>query len=789
MSARSSHTTVIGRDCFRKALREASGSPVVKKGRHVNVHFDANRVIGRSVSSRLPVPFPARDSEAGQHNARGHWHHLREFVADTAEAEATTPDAAARVPLRIVAAVEGRIDETMDATFASPAAVSGDLAVATLAHATSMGLEDPAARLKEQQPRSTDPHSLTRQCLAALDQALDQVTLSLAAPPPSLDAMALLQELFRDPSTRCCAATADFLDLGPPPDQGVAPSAGGGRRRRSRGPGAGTARRQARHLSRHHRWQRGVLIAGPHAPAMPGMCWETSGRCRAWPRRMTILPWVQHYPPHGHSRDRTRSRSLRRRDGTETSAGAPWDVSGCGGTEPSRISVRAAGARRSSCDGSGAGGRMPFSIDRNVGGLQPYECGLTSMWPVYAVEGKVAAMDHPTNPLPNLSPRTILFARLGIGLGQGLALHALSRLVVDKVPHPWVSANPVGFGLLVLLATLLPWPVLLGLGHARLRVLAGWTVAAALLIFLLGGYDLRQAGELTMTPASDGLMASLGAILFLGQALVMAADAGRCPWPRYADCFEAAWRVGLQLMLAGCFVLGFWLIYWIGTELFRGVGLDVLHRLGGRLGFVLTLSTVGGALGIHLADAGWRLTLGLRNLLLGLKAWLTPVLAGLVGTFILALPFAEMQTEWWRAVGPGWLIAAAAGLVTLISAVHGDGRDTASALPLLRLSARLATPMLPVLLVLAAWALSGQINAQGITQERVAGFAAVAVLSVHVVAYPLAALRPGMRLLEPANMGAALLAVGVLAALNSPLANPARLEVQSQTSRLLGGAV
>lgn len=398
-------------------------------------------------------------------------------------------------------------------------------------------------------------------------------------------------------------------------------------------------------------------------------------------------------------------------------------------------------------------------------------------------------MDHAAELPLSVPSRTVLALRLGIGLVQGLALYGLSRLVADQVPDPWVSAHTVGFGLLVLCATLLPLAVLPTLGHARGRVVGAWVLAAAGMILLLGGYDLRQNGEATMTPASNGLLASLGAILFLGQALVAAMEAGRRVWPRYPDCFEAAWRTGLQLALAGCFVLGFWLVYWVGSQLFRGIGLDALHRLGEQLGFVLPVSAVLGAAGIHLADAGWRLTRGLRNLLLGLKGWLTPVLAGLVGAFIVTVPFTGLGVLWQRDDGPGGLVAALAGLVVLISAVHGDGRNQQASPAILRLSARLASFMLPILLGLAAWALLRQVGAQGLTQGRVVAAAALVVLAVHAIAYPVAALRPGMRLLEPANIVAAFGAVVVLAILNSPLADPARLEVESQTGRLLRGAV
>ena len=104
-------------------------------------------------------------------------------------------------------------------------------------------------------------------------------------------------------------------------------------------------------------------------------------------------------------------------------------------------------------------------------------------------------------------------------------------------PHLWAAANLKSFGLPVLLATLLPPAILLGLGHLRGPVLAVWALVAAGLILLLGSHDLGQHGEATMTPASNGLLASLGAMLFMGQALVAAADAGRRWWPRYADLF------------------------------------------------------------------------------------------------------------------------------------------------------------------------------------------------------------------------------------------------------------
>ena len=145
------------------------------------------------------------------HHTVRHWSRLREFAADAAGAGVTTPDAAGRALLR-TAAVERRIDETLDAAFAAPGTAPADLVAATLAHAAAEGLDDPAARLEQRQPHPTDTHPPTRQRLAALGREPDPAALAAAAAPPS-DAAALLSALFADPAALCRTATQDFLDL------------------------------------------------------------------------------------------------------------------------------------------------------------------------------------------------------------------------------------------------------------------------------------------------------------------------------------------------------------------------------------------------------------------------------------------------------------------------------------------------------------------------------------------------------------------------------------------------
>jgi hypothetical protein len=380
----------------------------------------------------------------------------------------------------------------------------------------------------------------------------------------------------------------------------------------------------------------------------------------------------------------------------------------------------------------------------------------------------------------------IAAARIIIGLLQGLAGYGLWRLLADD-PSPWVLRNPKSFALICLVVAFVPVPLQLGLGHLRGRVLAGWVLVAGLLLVLTGSHDLRQNGGGPPAEPSLQLMLCLLPMLFVTHSLVAAADASRSWWPGYGACFEAAWRAAIQLLLGVAFVGAFWAVYRLGASLFQVIGIDGLNWLAEQPLFLIVTTTTVGAAGLHLADAQDRLTRGVRVLGLTLLSWLTPLLAGLTACFLLALPSTGLTPLWDTGYAGPLLMAATAALVVLINAVHQDGQ--AQVLPLLRWSARLAAVVLPVLVALAAWGLWLRIGQYGLTRNRVISLAVLLVLACYAVPYFLAALRPQMRLLEPANIAVAGIAVLVVLALNTPLADPNRLAVNSQVGRLLDGKV
>jgi hypothetical protein len=380
----------------------------------------------------------------------------------------------------------------------------------------------------------------------------------------------------------------------------------------------------------------------------------------------------------------------------------------------------------------------------------------------------------------------IAAARIIIGLLQGLAGYGLWRLLADD-PSPWVLRNPKSFALLCLVVAFVPIPLQLGLGHLRGRVLAGWVLVAGLLLVLTGSHDLRQNGGGPPSEPSLQLLLCLLPMLFVAHSLVAAADTSRNRWPGYGACFEAAWRAAIQLLLGVAFVSAFWAVYHLGASLFQVIGIDGLNWLAEQPLFLIVTTTTVGAAGLHLADAQDRLTRGVRVLGLTLLSWLTPLLAGLTACFLLALPSTGLTPLWDTGYAGPLLMAATAALVVLINAVHQDGQMRA--LALLRWSARLAAVVLPVLVALAAWGLWLRVGQYGLTRNRVLSLAALLVLACYAVPYFVAALRPGMRLLEPANIAVAGIAVLVMLALNTPVADPNRLAVNSQVGRLLDGKV
>jgi hypothetical protein len=383
--------------------------------------------------------------------------------------------------------------------------------------------------------------------------------------------------------------------------------------------------------------------------------------------------------------------------------------------------------------------------------------------------------------------------RLAIGLIQGLALYFLER---QREKHGWPATDHYLFMPLASVALLIPVFVLQAAGRMSRMTLAIWSIVATGAVAGLGWYDVyRQAPDpLSVSggmPTFPFLFFTFVA-LFITQSLIAAGDADASFLTRYRNYFDSTWKFGVQLALAAAFVGAFWAMLWLGAALFDLIKLSFLRKLIDHSWFSIPATTLAVATAIHLTDVRAQLVAGIRSVGLTLLSWLLPLMAILVAAFMGSLTFTGLAPLWETRWAVRILLVAAAVLVVLINAAYQDG-EAESARPLvLRYAELVASILLIPLVILAAYALALRVQQYGWTIDRVATLACVLVAACYALGYTAAALfsllgGQWMWALESVNIFVAFLILVILAALFTPVADPARLSALSQVARLQAG--
>ena len=406
-----------------------------------------------------------------------------------------------------------------------------------------------------------------------------------------------------------------------------------------------------------------------------------------------------------------------------------------------------------------------------------------------------AAAAEPTDlpPRPGLAA-----ARIGIGLAQGLLLYLLYRAGTDLA---WPATVPRLFVPLLMVCVLAPVLAISALGQMSRRRLLLWTAAAASFIAVLALHDVWRMEGAWRPPQpprprapepSPQLCLALAAGFFIAHALVLAGAQERRRIASYTAYFEIAWKLGVQLAFSALFVGVTWLVLHLGAQLFLLIKLDFLSKAITKSWFSIPVSTFAFASAMHLTDVRPGIVRGIRNLLLVLLSWILPVLTLLVGGFLASLPFTGLEPLWATRSAAAVLLGAAAAFVVLINAAWQNGGQN-GATPAERpvaLAARAAALLLVPVTALAIYALALRVGDHGWTGERVIAAACMLVASCYAGGYAAAALRKGwLPTLAGVNIAAAFVVLGVLLALFTPLADPARLGTNNQMARLAAGRV
>ncbi|MNS44801.1 hypothetical protein D3C72_772520 [compost metagenome] len=393
--------------------------------------------------------------------------------------------------------------------------------------------------------------------------------------------------------------------------------------------------------------------------------------------------------------------------------------------------------------------------------------------------------------------RGLAAARIGIGLIQGLLLYWLWRCTSPSDAMSWPATNPPLFAALVLACAFTPVMLLAGVGRLSGKALALWGLIAAAVLMLLGWHDAAQQASDYFRPPylRFPVVAFSAAALFIAHHLIVPAVAARRWIADFDDYFDTAWKAGVQLVLSLGFTGAFWLLLFLGAALFHVIGLSFLSDLIGEEWFAIPVTCLVFAIAVQLTDVRAGLIRGVRTVALMLLSWLLLVITVLVAGFLLALPFTGLDGLWKTGSATALVLSAAAALIILINTAYQDGREDNLPPVVLRVAVRVAAVLLTPLILIAIWGLSLRIGQHGLTPDRIIASACALVGVVYAAGYGWAALSPfwrkisWMKPLERTNVAAAVLTVGVILALFSPLLDPARLSVGDQVARLKRGAV
>jgi hypothetical protein len=396
-----------------------------------------------------------------------------------------------------------------------------------------------------------------------------------------------------------------------------------------------------------------------------------------------------------------------------------------------------------------------------------------------------------------MSRETLAITRAALGLTQGAALYLLYNAADAKV---WPATDAQLFAPLVLTAVFIPSLALVGLGNLRLRTFAVWIAAATIITAALGAYDIFHDPAGGVFGASRGspivpsppLWLAAAAGLAITHTLILSGDADRVWIARYTRYFDIGWKHAVQVALAGAFVGALWVLLLLGATLFRLIGIGFFEELlWQKAWFGLPITTLAFAVAIHVTDVQAGIVRGVRTLALTLLSWLLPLFTLIALGFLAALLFTGLEPLWSTRRATGLVLATAAALIVLINAAYQDGTREQPVAFILRCAGIGAAAALVPLVAIAAYAVMLRVSQYGWTPERVIATAGIVVAACYALGYAAAAIasRSWLRGIEMTNLVTAIVALAVILALFSPVADPARIAVADQVARLETGRI
>ncbi len=386
-----------------------------------------------------------------------------------------------------------------------------------------------------------------------------------------------------------------------------------------------------------------------------------------------------------------------------------------------------------------------------------------------------------TAPLPLPTRSAIVL----IALLQGLLLHTV-QVLDDRWPFDHFSLRWLWY------VWFLTVPTAVALSVVELRQRRLWLHAGLASLLVLGlafwmGSQLRGASGLDPAPLLFPFSWALAVATFIS-----------LPWWQhrlqhghwradYNSLFQHAWQNGLTLALAVAFTGLTWLLLWLWGALFALLKIDFFRELFREDAFIALATGTLAGFGVLIGRTQQRAIQITRQILFALCKGLLPLLAFIALLFVVSLPFTGVEGLWQTRSAATLLLALALLLIGFSNAVyqHDDGTPPYPAVLRYLVEGSLLT--LPVLAALALQAMWLRVSQYGWTLDRFWAALIAILVAGYALGYALAVFRRRGRWLqgiEGANrwMCWTVLAACLLAC--SPLLDPVRITVASQTARL-----
>lgn len=406
--------------------------------------------------------------------------------------------------------------------------------------------------------------------------------------------------------------------------------------------------------------------------------------------------------------------------------------------------------------------------------------------------------------IPNFMPRSevsrnVAIARLLIGLLQGGILYFLYHAGKHFL---WPATEPALFVPLVMVFSLIPVMVIAALGHLKPASLLSWTLIFSILLAGLAFHDVwRSSGlDLELNPADLSKKTTFPSVLllifsmaamFIAHSLLLASAQDQRRIASYPTHFEIAWKLLIQIKFSVLFVGALWLVLQLGAELFMLVKLSLLRDLLKESWFAIPVTAFAFSCAMHITDVRPAIVRGIRSLLLVLMSWILPITVLLVGGFLLSLPGTGLQALWATRHATAVLLGSAAALVVFINATFQNGEVDDGVAWILRISARIAALLLLPITLIGTYALYLRVEEYGWTSDRIIAAACLLVALSYTLGYVWAGvqIKSWLKQIAQVNVFTAFMILGVLFALFTPIADPARISVAHQLARLAAGKV